>query len=339
MPYDLHYPHSAGHHQRRGSGVELPLNNNLDHLKVDTSVGLPPHMSVDMGGGGFDFDLTQAIPEGFGIGQLGWERAFTSEGGISPTAFGLDTASNSGHSSAMGMIGDGSNPNTNANTPPHQVTGAGTGHAHAETNGEKTQGSVNAPPLLTAPNFLLPWFPTVQEQSLILHYCANAADLMIAIPVGLNPMLAVNLPLALASPRGTNAACDALRLTLLGIGAVHQAFLLARSGVNTMQTTATFQYASNLRDMGKEMVRRAVVSGGDEIFSDAALSASTSLATIDIFFGGTGWQDNLALAKRMVAARGGPSAMLQTSVPTALPDGTTVTPVRVSPPSPLAHKY
>ena len=49
---------------------------------------------------------------------------------------------------------------------------------------------------------LLPWFPTQEERSLILHYCANAADLMMAIPSGLNPMLAINLPLALDSPRG-----------------------------------------------------------------------------------------------------------------------------------------
>lgn len=49
---------------------------------------------------------------------------------------------------------------------------------------------------------LLPWFPTAEERSLILHYCANAADLMMAIPSGLNPMLAINLPLALDSPRG-----------------------------------------------------------------------------------------------------------------------------------------
>jgi hypothetical protein len=51
---------------------------------------------------------------------------------------------------------------------------------------------------------LLPWFPTAEERSLILHYCANAADLMMAIPSGLNPMLAINLPLALDSPRGTS---------------------------------------------------------------------------------------------------------------------------------------
>lgn len=160
---------------------------------------------------------------------------------------------------------------------------------------------------------LLPWFPTAEERSLILHYCANAADLMMAIPSGLNPMLAINLPLALDSPRGeqvicpstelilgTNVSADALRVALLGIGAIHQAFLLARSGVSTAQTAAMFQYASNLRDSGKEMVRRAALAP-EGASSDAALGAGTALATIDIFFGGGGWQDNFRLAKDMVA--------------------------------------
>lgn len=68
-----------------------------------------------------------------------------------------------------------------------------------------------------------------------------------------------------------------------------------------------FQYASNLRDTGKEMVRRAVrdkaggTTGVPGAKTDAALGASTALATIDIFFGGGGWQANFDAAKEMVA--------------------------------------
>lgn len=151
---------------------------------------------------------------------------------------------------------------------------------------------------------------------------------MMAIPSSLNPMLAINLPLALESPRGMNPAADALRVTLLGIGAVHQAFLLARSGMNTVQTTATFQYAANLRDMAKQMVCRALDDPAAAA-SDAALSAATSLATIDIFFGGEHWLDNFAVAKRLVAQRGGPARMLKASTPTQLADGVTATPARL----------
>lgn len=97
-----------------------------------------------------------------------------------------------------------------------------------------------------------------------------------------------------------NISADALRIALLGIGAIHQAFLLARSGVSTQQTAAMFQYASNLRDTGKEMVRWAAADKTGSK-SDAALGAGTALATIDIFFGGSGWQDNFKLAKEMVA--------------------------------------
>ena len=99
---------------------------------------------------------------------------------------------------------------------------------------------------------------------------------------------------------GVNPSADALRVALLGIGAVHQAFLLARSGVSTAQTATMFQYASNLRDTGKEIARRAAPDGTGA-GSDAALGAGTALATIDIFFGGGNWMDNFKLAKEMIA--------------------------------------
>ena len=122
---------------------------------------------------------------------------------------------------------------------------------------------------------------------------------MMAIPSGLNPMLAINLPLALACPRGTNLASDALRVALLGTGAIHQAFLLSRSGVNNHQTAAMFQFASSLRDKGKDMVKRSNMSQ-EGATSDGALGAATALASIDIFFGGNGWTENFAVAKEMV---------------------------------------
>jgi hypothetical protein len=253
------------------------------------------------------FDLSQAIPEGYGIGgqPLGWDRALTFTDALSPSNLGFDLTTSTG------------NDVTTANALATAVDEA------------KDKWATGTTPMLNTPNFLLPWFPTAQEQSLILHYCANAADLMMAIPQGLNPMLAINLPLALEAPRGMNPAADALRVTLLGIGAVHQAFLLARSGVNTAQTTATFQYAANLRDMAKLMVRKAVIEDPTAASSDAALSAATSLATIDIFFGGDGWQDNFDVAKCIVKDRGGPARILKHSVPTQLADGVTVTPARL----------
>jgi hypothetical protein len=96
-----------------------------------------------------------------------------------------------------------------------------------------------------------------------------------------------------------NPSADALRVALLGIGAIHQAFLLARSGVSTAQTASMFHYASNLRDTGKEMVRRAIMEPSGAR-SDAALGAGTALATIDIFFGGSEWGDNFARALQMI---------------------------------------
>ncbi|RSH78322.1 uncharacterized protein EHS24_002041 [Apiotrichum porosum] len=294
-------PNEAKKPKRNGQQSE----SDNDDDKYDGSGSVenttPPTATTDL-----TFELSQAVPEGFGIGgePLGWDRAFSR--GLSPSAMGFDPI-------AAGL---------------DLIAAAPTAGALASLVEGKDKWADGETPLLSTPNFLLPWFPTAQEQSLILHYCANAADLMMAIPSSLNPMLAINLPLALESPRGMNPAADALRVTLLGIGAVHQAFLLARSGMNTVQTTATFQYAANLRDMAKQMVCRALDDPAAAA-SDAALSAATSLATIDIFFGGEHWLDNFAVAKRLVAQRGGPARMLKASTPTQLADGVTATPARL----------
>ncbi|WVO21944.1 uncharacterized protein IAS62_003264 [Cryptococcus decagattii] len=209
-----------------------------------------------------------------------------------------------------------------------QLSAQGRGGFGSEAGKQEWGLEQGGAPMLSTPNFLLPWFPTAEERSLILHYCANAASLLMAIPSGLNPMLAINLPLALDSPRGMNPSADALRVALLGIGAIHQAFLLARSGVSNHQTAAMFQYASTLRDTGKEMVRRAAHMGSTGT-TDAALGAATALATIDMFFGGSNWQDNFNLAKEMVRARGGPAEMLKASTPKTLTEGVTVSPARL----------
>jgi hypothetical protein len=155
-----------------------------------------------------------------------------------------------------------------------------------------------------------------------------------AIPRGLNPLLAINLPLALSWPRGTNAAADALRVALLGIGAVHQAFLLARAGAHSSARHEAFEFAARLRTAAKRMVAAAVTvvtsnptpTGTD---ADAALSAAASLATIDILFGGSGWHDNFAIALRLVQSRGGPAAVLAHARPARLAHGVTATPARL----------
>ncbi|WWC90117.1 uncharacterized protein L201_005050 [Kwoniella dendrophila CBS 6074] len=238
--------------------------------------------------------------------QIGWDGTL-----VEPS---LDATANTGYDSGLALSAE--------------LAGSGEQYLASQIGKQDWATSGGGAPMLSTPNFLLPWFPTAEERSLILHYCANAASLMMAIPSGLNPMLAINLPLALDSPRGVNPSADALRVALLGTGAIHQAFLLARSGVATSQTAAMFQYASTLRDTGKEMVRRAVRDGNGAI-SDAALGASTALGTIDIFFGGSGWMDNFNLAKEMVAIRGGPAEMLKRSEPRKLTDGVTVSPARL----------
>lgn len=107
---------------------------------------------------------------------------------------------------------------------------------------------------------------------------------MMAIPSGLNPILATNLPLSLSAPRGANVAVDALRLSLLGVGAIHQAFLFAKKakGHNDFdQTSSMLERARTLRQAAKVML---VAASQDSATSDhdAAIAAGATNALIDV---------------------------------------------------------
>lgn len=105
---------------------------------------------------------------------------------------------------------------------------------------------------------------------------------MMAIPSGLNPILATNLPLSLSAPRGENAAVDALRMSLLGVGAIHQAFLFAKKGQSESSQTASMLYrARTLRGAAKDML----ISASRDPHTanhDAAIAAGATNALIDV---------------------------------------------------------
>lgn len=114
---------------------------------------------------------------------------------------------------------------------------------------------------------------------------------MMAIPSGLNPILATNLPLSLSAPRGENAAVDALRMSLLGVGAIHQAFLFAKKGQSESSQTASMLYrARTLREAAKDMLTSA---SHDPRFAnhDAAIAAGATNALIDVSRLAVGLQD------------------------------------------------
>ncbi|KAJ9104237.1 hypothetical protein QFC19_004054 [Naganishia cerealis] len=167
----------------------------------------------------------------------------------------------------------------------------------------------------------------------LLPSCANAATLMMAIPSGLNglnPILAVNLPLSLSAPRGANSAVDALRLGLLGVGAIHQAFLFAKNQSALSQTSSLLNRARTLREAAKDMLLAA--SYDPEMAKhDAAIAAGATIALIDswlkseaplqIFFGGIHWGENFELVKNLIHRRGGPSAIVKASRSMTLAQG------------------
>lgn len=141
------------------------------------------------------------------------------------------------------------------------------------------------------------------------------------------------MPEAVDQP--VRASVEALRLSLLGIASIHKSFTFAKSGPeNREKAKAMWDVASRLRYMATSWLNLAV-SHPEGAKSDAALGACVSIALIDvsslfvgdvcdgdadgigsqIFAGGHNYKGNLEIGKRIVALRGGPSAMVRFSKP------------------------
>ena len=181
-----------------------------------------------------------------------------------------------------------------------------------------------------------------------------------ALPPTPNPILAVTLPIVLDKPPGTHAPTEALRLALLGVGAVHMAYLSSRRRVcvgvgavgpaddGMVPVVSPMGVSADLVG-GESDAARMMGRNPEETRSDAALGATMAVTLIDvnpsspplcrsiltdgnpqIFSGGHQWTRNINLAKTLIALRGGPSAILNSNLPkqARFGGGVTVSPAR-----------
>ncbi|KAJ9119539.1 hypothetical protein QFC22_003248 [Naganishia vaughanmartiniae] len=84
----------------------------------------------------------------------------------------------------------------------------------------------------------------------------------------------------LSAPRGENLAVDALRLGLLGVGAIHQAFLFAKNQNGLSQTSSLLGRARTLREAAGDMLL-AASRDPETAKHDAAIAAGATNALID----------------------------------------------------------
>ncbi|KAF9516682.1 hypothetical protein BS47DRAFT_1390518 [Hydnum rufescens UP504] len=219
-----------------------------------------------------------------------------------------------------------------------------------------SHGQWNNTPLVinSGPDPIEPFFRTLKERDLIRHYANFSTDLIMAIhtSAALNPVLASTLPMVLSVLPRQSAPIEALRLSLLGVAAVHQSFLHSRSdpGRSYQQngalpmTAATKLVPSTSAQASGESLRLGLLlrqnatqclayacQTVDGSWSDAALAASVTIALIDIFAGGHGFQSNLLLAKDLIRIRGGPEGILAANAPsrTSFGGGVNVSPARL----------
>lgn len=150
-----------------------------------------------------------------------------------------------------------------------------------------------------------------------------------------NPVLAANFQFLFDGVRGTDSAVESLRAALLGVAAVHQSFLLSRSGVSSLAADEAMRVADSFRAKSNHLLVSACATP-EGAHNDAALAATVAIALIDvsaavrslracdkllsesvchvqIFSGGRNWAKNVDFAKNLVKSRGGPGLLLARS--------------------------
>ncbi|KDQ53454.1 hypothetical protein JAAARDRAFT_136956 [Jaapia argillacea MUCL 33604] len=191
---------------------------------------------------------------------------------------------------------------------PSRIPGNNSARRHDHNSHAPNPWNNPHPNILNPVDPIEPYFPTIQERNLIRHYCDASLSIIMAVPSE-NPVVAANVPLVFNRAPGSDPSTEALRMALLGVAAVHQSFLLGRSGVTPGGATEMMQLANLYRMKARQLLASACTTiEGTQ--SDASLGASLTIALIDIFTGGHHWMRNLDLAKTLVNTRGGPAVML-----------------------------
>jgi hypothetical protein len=188
--------------------------------------------------------------------------------------------------------------------------------------------------------WLLPWFPTAEARGLILHFCQNSGALLSALqlqcsllllradhlfpdrsvanPPSVSPLLATLLPLSLSRPRGSNAAVDGLRTTLLTIAATHQAYLLAKARAPQDIVGRALDLAVGFRAEARALLAAADAAEAEPLHHGRSaedilvrLAGAVMGSVVDVMLGGHGYSKYLDAALALVRACGGPDVLLQ----------------------------
>ncbi len=114
----------------------------------------------------------------------------------------------------------------------------------------------------------------------IRHYCDNALSIIMAYPSE-NPVLAANFQFLFDGVRGSDSAVESLRSALLGVAAVHQSFLLSRSGVSQPAADEALRVAESFRAKSEHLLV-AACGTSEGCHNDAALAAAVTIALIDV---------------------------------------------------------
>ena len=96
-----------------------------------------------------------------------------------------------------------------------------------------------------------------------------------------NPVLAANFQFLFDGVRGADSAVESLRSALLGVAAVHQSFLLSRSGVSQQAADEAMRVADSFRAKSRHLLASSCATR-EGCNNDAALASAVAIALIDV---------------------------------------------------------
>ncbi|KZV82591.1 hypothetical protein EXIGLDRAFT_843555 [Exidia glandulosa HHB12029] len=162
-----------------------------------------------------------------------------------------------------------------------------------------------------------------RERPLMQHFAAVSSSVLVASPPvdGTNPILALHMPL-LSTNYAAASAAEAHKLALLSLASMHNAFLHNLSQLTSNASHAALAEAEDLRGRADKHLAAAMASANDAL-NDSTLAAAVTLVLTDILAGGhKDWDEHLAMAKNIIASRGGP-ALLAAGTLFSVPDEST----------------
>ncbi|KII85158.1 hypothetical protein PLICRDRAFT_45304 [Plicaturopsis crispa FD-325 SS-3] len=159
-------------------------------------------------------------------------------------------------------------------------------------------------------------YPDPQERRLIVHFVREAPSILTGIPIHPQNVLFLDLSRVM-SDRGFGLSADALRLSLLSIGALHQAWLENSNDEASTDLCLTSRSVANHLQLAADSCLKAAVLlslTSTSESDDTLLMATTMLYLFQVLSASQRKREHMETARNLVQRRGGPAQILESAM-------------------------